>query len=393
MTQHPLADAIKRNNLADARQRMQQGEKLPASLHDFDKKQVFDALVRGKAFDLIDELVKTGFIETDLYEYERFDGTIFESLFRHLRDTPDELAFLQSFVSKLDNINDALQDKTLLETAFQASAPPEVIKVLLAAGCSAHYKNNYETGYLYKIVQEFGIKQELGAAYLELLIGEGVDPNDGNIVKETPLHLAVNTRKMQYVDLLLRHGADPNLPNKSGESPYYYALVHQVCGPELYQALKAFAAPDFNSVNKDGETLLVGAVRMRRRPSEQDLEILKTLVADGADLYQTSPHYGQGKSALDWIAEQPADALRTALDTGAVDVHRKDDEGNTLLHKVCAYNVNYDQEAARQLYRKAKMLLEAGADPGSTNDLDQTPMMLAAQDNLKAKTVELFVKQ
>ncbi|RPE09559.1 hypothetical protein EGT74_21470 [Chitinophaga lutea] len=393
MTQHPLADAIKRNSLEDARQRIRQGEKLPAGLPDFDKKQVFDALVRGKAFDLIDELVKTGFIETDLYEYERFDGTIFESLFRNLRDTPEELAFLQSFVSKLDNINDALQDKTLLETALLASAPLEVIKVLIAAGCSVHYKNNYEIGYLYKVVQEFGIREELGTAYLELLIGEGVDPNEGNVVNETALHLAVSKHKKQYIDLLLRHGADPNLQNKSGESPYYYALVHQVCGPELYQMLKAYAPPDFNSVNKDGESLFVGTVRMRRRPSDHDIDILKTLIADGADPYQTAPYYGQGKSALDWIVEQPAEALRAVLDTGAVDVNRKDDEGNTLLHKVCAYNVNYDQEAARQLYRKAKLLLDAGADVNSTNDADQTPMMLAAQDNLKAKTVELLVKQ
>ena len=393
MTQHPLADAIKRNDLEDARQRILQGEKLPAGLPDFDKKRIFDALVRGKAFDLIDELVKTGFIETDLYEYERFDGTIFEVLFRNLRDTPEELAFLESFVSKLENINDALQDKTLLEIAFLASAPLEVIKVLIAAGCNVHYKNNYEIGYLYKIVQEFGIKEELGVAYLELLFGEGVDPNDGNVVKETALHVAVSKNKKQYIDLLLRHGADPNLQNKSGESAYYYALVHQVCGLEMYRTLNAYAPPDFNSVNKNGESLIVGTVRMRRRPSERDAEVLQTLIADGADLYQTAPYYGQAKSALDWIVEQPAEALRAVLDTGAVDINRKDDEGNTLLHKVCAYNVNYDQEAARQLYRKAKLLLDAGADVNSTNDADQTPMMLAAQDNLKAKTVELLVKQ
>lgn len=393
MTQNPLADTIKRNNLEEARQRIGQGEKLPAGLPDFDKKQVFDALVRGKAFDLINELAKTGFIETDIYEYEKFDGTIFESLFRNLGDTPEELVFLQSFVSKLENINDALQDKTLLETAFLAAAPLEVIKVLIGAGCNVHYKNNYEAGYLYKIVQEFGIKEELGSAYLELLIDEGADPNDGNVVKETPLHLAISKQKKQYIDLLLRHGADPNLQNRSGESPYYYALVHQVCGTDLYNTLRAYAPADFNSVSKNGETLLVGSLRMRSGASERDCEMIKTLVADGADLYQTSPHYGYGKSALDWIAEQPADALRAALDTGTVDVHRKDDEGNTLLHKVCAFNVNYDQEAARQLYRKAKMLVEAGAAANSTNDLDQTPMMLAAQDNLKAKTVELLVKQ
>lgn len=393
MTQHPLAEAIKRNNLTAARELTQQGEKLPAGLPDFDKKQIFDSLIRGKAFDLLNGLLSSGFIETDIYEYDKFDGSVFESLFRNLRDTPEELAFLESFVAKLDNINDALQDKTLLETALRTAAPVAVIRILISAGCNPNYKDNYETGYLYKVVQEFNIKEDLGSAYLELLIGEGINPNDGNVVKETALHLAVNSHKKKYIDLLLRHGADPNLQNKAGESAFYYALVNQVCDVNMYNMLRAYAAPDFDSVNKNGETLLLGTLRMRRRASEQDVEILKTLVADGADLYQTSPYYDRGKSALEWIAEQPAEAMRAALDTGTVDVNRKDDAGNTLLHTVCAYDVNYDQEAAKQLYRKVKMLLEAGADATSTNDLDQTPMMLAAQDNLKSKTVELLVKQ
>jgi ankyrin repeat protein len=54
--------------------------------------------------------------------------------------------------------------------------------------------------------------------------------------------------------------------------------------------------------------------------------------------------------------------------------------------------VNYDQEAARQLYQKVKLLIAAGADPNAMNDKDETPLMLAVQDNLKAKTVELLLK-
>jgi ankyrin repeat protein len=131
---------------------------------------------------------------------------------------------------------------------------------------------------------------------------------------------------------------------------------------------------------------------MRSRASEIEIKLLVSLINDGADIYQTSPHYSRDKSALDWISEQPADVLQAVLETGVVDIERKDNEGNTLLHKVCAYNVNYDQEAAKHVYRKAKLLIEQGANVSTTNDHDQTPMDLAAQDNLKIKTVELLLK-
>ena len=76
----------------------------------------------------------------------------------------------------------------------------------------------------------------------------------------------------------------------------------------------------------------------------------------------------------------------------SIDINEQDNEGNTLLHKVCAYNVNYDAEAAKETYRKVKLLLENGADKDIANDKDETPLMLASGDNLKIKTVELLMK-
>jgi ankyrin repeat protein len=131
---------------------------------------------------------------------------------------------------------------------------------------------------------------------------------------------------------------------------------------------------------------------LRRSNSTADVALIKALIRDGADIYQTSPYYAKDKAAIDWLAEQPADMLQGVLETGVIEIDRRDDEGNTLLHKVCAYNVNYDQEAARQLYRKVKLLIEQGADVNITNDLDQQPIDLASTDNLKSKTVELLLK-
>lgn len=389
---NPLTDALKRGNLPAAKELIDQGEKLPKDLQSYEKNQIYDTLIRAKAFELINALVKDGFIETDIYEYEKFDNTIFPSLFRYLGTEPADLDFLTAFTRKLDNINDAVQDKTLLNIAFNNSAPIEHIKILVDAGCNVNYKTNYEENYLYKIVQEYAIREDTGVVYLEYLIGEGLDPNAGNIVKETPLHLAIGSNKQKYIELLLQHGADLNQPGKDGETPFYAAIVHQVCNVERYEKLAAHAPLDFDIANKNGETVFCGAMRMRRGTSTEDVALIKALIRDGADIYQTSPYYAKDKAAIDWLAERPADMLQGVMETGVIEIDRRDDEGNTLLHKVCAYNVNYDQEAARQLYRKVKLLIEQGADVNITNDLDQRPIDLASTDNLKSKTVELLLK-
>jgi uncharacterized protein len=386
-----LVNALKKNNPEEAAALIRQGEKIPRDLPGYETRQIFESLLQAKAYELIMELAKTGSIETDIYEYEKLDGSIFETIFRKLTAAQEHQQFLRNFVATLDNISDAVQNKTLLELAFLNQAPIETITALVNAGCDVHYKDNAEANYLYKIVQEFNIREEKGLEYFNFLIDKGLDVNEGNVVGETPLHLAINKNKKSYIDFLLQHGADLNQPNRDGETPFYAAVVHQVCDADTYRKLAAYSAPDFSIANKHGETLLLGAVRMRSKGTDRDAALLKALLNDGADIYQTSPHYGNEKSALDWICEQPASMLEAVLTTD-IDVNRKNNAGNTLLHQVCAYNVNYDQEAARQLYRKAKLLIEKGADPNATNDKDQTPMMLAAQDNLKAKTVELLLK-
>lgn len=159
----------------------------------------------------------------------------------------------------------------------------------------------------------------------------------------------------------------------------------------MYNIIKEYAPADFDIVNKNDEALLLGALRMSRSP-EKEIQLLQTLIQDGADIYQTSPYYSKDKSALDWMIERNADVLQAMLELGVVELERRDDAGNTLLHKVCALDVNYDQETAKQIYRKTKMLIAYGADVNSANDLDHTPIDLAAQDNLKTKTVELLLK-
>ena len=103
-------------------------------------------------------------------------------------------------------------------------------------------------------------------------------------------------------------------------------------------------------------------------------------------------HYGQPKSGIDFIVEKKSDILKSVLENVSLDINEQDNQGNTILHKVCAYNVNYDAEAAKEIYRKVKLLLENGADKDITNDKDENALTLASTDNLKIKTVELLMK-
>lgn len=157
--------------------------------------------------------------------------------------------------------------------------------------------------------------------------------------------------------------------------------------------LKQSASPDFELQTREGQHLFSSFLQSANgAPSEQEIALLGELLRDGADIYQTSPHYGEPKSGADWVAEKPAALLQAVLDTGALELDHRDDNGETLLHKVCGFNVNYEQDKARELYRKVKLLLAAGADPALTNDSDKTPLELAQADNLKIKTVELLMR-
>ncbi|WP_447635456.1 ankyrin repeat domain-containing protein [Flavobacterium microcysteis] len=161
----------------------------------------------------------------------------------------------------------------------------------------------------------------------------------------------------------------------------------------IYDQLRNFAIPQFDILNKDQVTMLFEYVRIMYDASEKSLELLRKLVEDGADIYQPSQYYSRDTTPIDLLPEKKVEVLQALLETGSIDINRQDDTGNTLLHKVCAYNVNYDAEKAKDMYRKVKLLLENGADATITNDKDQTALDLASDDNLKIKTVELLMKQ
>ena len=389
--QNKLAEAILYGKIDEARLLLNTGEKLSGQYFENNKGQIFSSILRSKAFDLVDTLVKNGTIETDVYEYDSFDKSFFKTIATELKGDDESITFLKEFMQKIDNKNDEVKDQTLLGYCLQQSADPAIIKCLIEEGLDVRYKNNAERNFIYEVVNTRMQNTQKALAYLELLIAEGLDVNEKDIVGETPLMAAVKDRKKECLDLLLQNGADANEQDKKGNTAFYLAVNWQQ-DFELYKMLKQYASPDFDLENNDGERILPAFIK-GVGTSENQIAFLLEMLNDGADIYQTGLHYSAPKSGVDWLTEKPAAVLKAVLENVNIDVDRKDDAGNTVLHKVCAFNVNYDAEAAKGIYQKVKLLLAAGADASVVNDKDETPSILAQTDNLKIKTVELLMKQ
>jgi ankyrin repeat protein len=62
-----------------------------------------------------------------------------------------------------------------------------------------------------------GVKNELA---------KGADPNKGDKIGFTPLHISIQERKTEVVKLLLLNGADPNQKDQYGNSPLWVAVYY-----------------------------------------------------------------------------------------------------------------------------------------------------------------------
>ncbi|WP_316779613.1 ankyrin repeat domain-containing protein [Pedobacter antarcticus] len=385
-----LLDAFRNSNFQDAREILKKESNIPIDLQPFERVQLFDKLIRNKAFDIVFLFIRHQLIETDLYEYNTFNHTLLKSIFLNLQQEEEDIIFFDEFLSTLQNLDEVIDNQTLLGHALESGVHPLLIKSLINAGCDINWVSNAEETYLHQITSDNRVKPENAAVLLDLMINEGLDVNAIDIVKKTPLINAISRNKVLLIDLLLKNGAGSNIPDNMGETAFYHAIVHQQNLP-LYENLRSYETPDFEIPNKNKETILFEFLRRLNRPSETLLNLLTELIKDGADLYAPAIYYGKEKTPADIVAEKTFDVFNTVIRLDVLDLTRLDQNGNSLLHKVCAFDVNFDLEMAKDTYRKVKLLIQKGIDINLTNNQDQTAMMLASTDNLKAKTVELLL--
>lgn len=386
-----LLDALQSSNYSQAATLLKDSGSITLDMPEYDRSRLLDKLLDEKAFEVLLLMLEKNIIEKDVYEYDNFRNSVFERILR-VRNTDEEfLSFLDQFMSGLDNISDEVNGQTLFSWALDEGAGIFFFKALINAGLDLNYVNNSEQTYLHQIAQNNRVSPEVSMELAELLISNGADVNALNIVRETPLMIAVSRNKKALIPFLLEQGADPNLADHKGETPFYFAVVG-LLDLSVYEQLRSYQQPDFEIKTRDGVAILFEYLRrLSNRASENDIRMLTTLIGDGADILQPSVYYGSERTPLDISAEKSFEIFKVIADPERIDINSTDQDGNTLLHKVCAYDVNYDQEMAKETYRKVKFLLENGADPGITNRKDQSPMDLASTDNLKTKTVALLL--
>ena len=391
-TQNQIENFLFQGKFDQARECLNNGENFNEQYLKNNFSQITAKIIEAKEIDFIEKLIKAGIIETDIYELDSFDKSIFAPLSLYLKDDEESISFFKELMSKIDNINDEISDQTLLGYFLEKGISPKIIKVLIDDfGANTQYKNNAGENLIFKTLNTYGLDAEKVKEYIKLLLENGVDINEKNIVGTTPLIAAVKRNKKELIIFFLENGADPNETDNQNNTAFYYAVAEQF-SYEMYDSLASISSPDFNIVNKDGRTLLTNFISSASG-SESDIRFLERLLSDGADVTFCAQYYGQPKSGIDFIVEKKSDILKSVLDNVSLDVNEQDNQGNTILHKVCAYNVNYDAEMAKETYRKVKLLLEQGADISITNDKDETALMLASGDNLKIKTVEILMKQ
>jgi len=392
MQQNQIESFLFQGKFDEARECLNNGENFNEQYLKNNFSQIAAKIIEAKEIDFIEKLIKAGFVETDIYELDSFDRSVFDSLARSLKDDDESVAFFKELMSKMDNINDEISDQTLLKYFLEKGVPSKIIKTLIEDfGANVQYKNNAEENLIYSVINTYGIETEKIKHYITLLLENGVDLNEKNIVGTTPLMCAVKKAKKELLPFLLENGADVNETDNLNNTAFYYAVAEQF-SYDMYDVLASVSTPDFNILNKDGRTLFTHFISSVSG-STTDITFLERLLADGADVNFCAQYYGQPKSGIDFIVEKKSDILKPVLENGSIDVNEQDNQGNTILHKVCAYNVNYDAEMAKETYRKVKLLLDQGADVSITNDKDETALMLASGDNLKVKTVELLMKQ
>jgi len=362
--------------------------------NDSDRRSAISLLLKQNAVDLAYVVFEQYTASLDLFEYS-YIGDVFFSIFAstEMPGTEETAGFLITALSKAENLDEPVGNETLMQYFLAQGASPVFVQCLINAGCDLNHQKWDQSTYLHQIIKTTWhiISEETKLTNFYLLIEGGADIHRKNMDGETPLITAVKKNEWGYVKLLMDRGADPGEPDKDGCTAFYY-VIHYGERVVIYDELCKHASPDFEIKNHYGETYFIAFMK-KMTGREDEMQLLPKLLEAGASFSPTiTGHWGEMLSGLGYLAGKNIEVLKLVLDNNYVNINEKDNEGNTLLHKVCSGTAS-GSEAAKDVYRKVKLLLEAGADANATNDKDETPVMLAMQDDAKAKTVELLLNR
>ncbi|SEN55020.1 Ankyrin repeat [bacterium A37T11] len=371
-------------------------EAVPASSRD----QLVNTVMQRKKWQVLDYMLDEGLIQTELFEYDSFDDKQIQPLigqtkYLNQQELAEYLPHFEKFLQALEDMDEELAGQNLLSYALENGLPEEVIAAIIHKDIKLDYHNRAGQNYLHIAVSQ---RQNRNSGYsfaiAKLLIENGIDVNEHDIEGKTPLYSAIENEglvKADTIQLLVENGADVVAEDKKGITPLFFVSVY-THNLELTRLLLQYGTPDFTKRNREGEIFLNGYLR-HMQVSASGIEMLIYLIENGASLAYTSTYYGKEKSGIDWVIEKPSEILKSLLDKNLIDVNWIDNDGQTVLIKVCQVNTNHEEALAKDLYRKVKYLLKAGADPSMEDRFDKKAVDYAMDDNMKAKIVETLLEK
>ncbi|GGE93954.1 Ankyrin repeat-containing protein [Chishuiella changwenlii] len=364
------------------------------------REQLLTTVMQNKKWKVFDYMIDHELINTELFEYDSFDDRLLSPIISQTKyfntdDLAEYLPHFEKFLNALDDINEELAGYNILSYALENGFPLEIVEAIFQNGIKQDFHNRAEQNYLHIALSQRQNRTENYTHYISsFLIDNGIDVNKEDIVKKTPLYVALENNyivKPETIKLLLDNGADVNAVDNKGISPLFYVSAYSK-NLELLRLFLEYGTPDFNLLNKEGENLLNGFLKYSQA-SDTDNEMLMLLLDNGATLSATSKYYDKEKSGLDWVIEKPSELLKLLLDKDLIDVNEINNDGQTILIKVCQINPNYEEAVAKDLYRKVRYLLKAGADSSIEDRFDKKAIDYAMGDNMKSKIVETLLEK
>ncbi|XP_075033685.1 protein phosphatase 1 regulatory inhibitor subunit 16B isoform X2 [Mixophyes fleayi] len=198
---------------------------------------------------------------------------------------------------------------------------------------------------------------------LKLLLSHGANVNVTDNELWTPLHAAATCGHTNLVRILIQHGADLLAVNADGN------MVYDLCENEatlnVIESCMTYKGITQEMVNE-----------ARQAPEYHMLNDIRVLVEAGQDLNRTD---SQGATLLHIAASRGyAEVTETLLENGAhVDV--KDSDSWEPLHAASFWG---------QIY-VAEILVSHGASLSSKTSLEETPLDLCEDDELRSLLLEL----
>ena len=237
---------------------------------------------------------------------------------------------------------------------------PELVRLLIEHGARINGPPGYTASLLKEAIRSGH------SNVVAVLLEKGADPNLKDHGGQTPLMLATSSGNKRSIRVLLAAGADVSASHYSGS-----ALARAVRAGDIDTVrllLKVGANPA--EIDRSGKTLLYKAVE-RGKP-----EIAALLKSAGSAHEKTNGDSKHPSNDLyRALTRGEFKTLQHLLDMGIAPDER-DDQGRTLLARVCTQN--YSSLHPMPAFHVARALVDSGADVNAADRHGLTPLIKAA---------------